>query len=223
MSIQLEQMVQRPTWKQVLLELIITEKIDPWNIDIIKISEGFLKKIKEMKTMELFIPANMILASAILLRYKSQVIDLQEPTTDMDIPEESEVIEKPQINELKILARIPPKKQVTLNELMDEIDKVIKYEEKRGKIEKKKVEAIVNLKIEGIDIEKQMKEVYDLILKQMNGGNHVLFSKLMSKKPEKKEIIYTLLSILHLTQENRVRIKQNKFFGDIAIAPMEEK
>lgn len=224
MTFQLEQMVQRPTWKQALLELIITEKLDPWNIDIAKITNGFIEKIKEMKTLELFIPANMILASAILLRYKSDVLRFQEEHVEQEMVAEEgiETGEKPQIKELKLLSRIPPKRPITLPELMEELDRVLKYEEKRGKIEKRKVEAILNLKIEARDIEKQMQDVYDMILKQMNGGEHVLFSDLISEK-EKKDVVYTLLSLLHLSQDNKINIKQKKLFGEIFISPEKNK
>ncbi|MDD5022998.1 MAG: segregation/condensation protein A [Candidatus ainarchaeum sp.] len=223
MSIQLEQMVQSPTWKQVLLELIITEKIDPWNVDIVKIAEGFLNKIKEMKTLELFIPANMILASAILLRYKSQVIDLNEQPQVFYDEGTEETIEKPVIAELTPIARIPPKRQITFTDLVEELDKLMEYEEKRGKIEKERVETVLNLKIEGIDIEKQMNEVYNMILDNMNGGEYVLFSNLISEKKNKREIVHVLLSVLHLTQESKIEIQQKKLFEDIEIVPIREK
>lgn len=224
MIFQLEEMVQKPTWKQVLLDLILSERLDPWNIDIIKITNGFLLKVKEMRKLELFVPANMILASAILLRYKSEVLRFHEQNVAEDLlANEEEAIEKPQIEELKLLSRIPPKRPITISELLGELDKVLKYEEEKGKIEKGKIEAIMNLKIEGKDIEKQMQEVYDLILKQMNGGEHVLFSNLISENEERKEVIYTLLSLLHLTQENKIGIEQKELFGEIFIWPEKNK
>ena len=222
-STQLEKIVSKPTWKQVLLDLIVGEELDPWNVDIIKISDGFMMRIKEMKKIDLFLPANLILASAILLRYKSEVIQLEDdqPEPPLD-PTDGEPEEPEIIPELSLSSRIPPRRPVTLEELMGEIESVMIYEEKRGQIKKEKIEQIINLKIDTVDIEKKMSEVYDLILGNMNGNNFVLFSKLINKKT-KKEQIYTLLSILHLTQKNKLDIEQKKIFEDITIRTIKTK
>jgi len=223
MSFQLEEVIRKPTWKQVLLDLIISERIDPWNIDIVKISKGFLIRLKEMEKMELIIPANMILASAILLRYKSQFVDLNEKIDEIDDGINDEIYEeKPEISELKLLRRIPPTRQITLSELVGEIDKVIKYEEKRGKIIKKDIETIVNLKIEKKDIEEQMNKIYSIILEHSLNNENTLFSNLISNKEDKNNIVYTLLLILHLSRDRKIDIFQKQLYGEITISIINE-
>ncbi|MBN2477988.1 segregation/condensation protein A [Candidatus Micrarchaeota archaeon] len=216
MAVQLEKIVEKPTWKQVLLELIVSEKLDPWDVDLVKIADGFMKKMKEMKKVDLYIPANMILASAILLRYKSGIIKFEEEAEECVEETPAEDYVPPEIPEIKLSSRLPPKRKVSLQELMNHLDKVLKFEEKKGSIIQKKVEEIINLDVEKINMEQKMEEIYSLIVSSMNGGDVVLFSDIVGEK-EKKEKIYALLSVLHLTQNEKINIEQKKFFEDITI------
>jgi hypothetical protein len=74
MDLPLTSIVGKPSWKQLLIELVITEKVDPWDVDIVKVSDGFFRMVKQMEKVDFHIPANIILASAILLKYKSNAL-----------------------------------------------------------------------------------------------------------------------------------------------------
>ncbi len=219
----LEEIVQRPTWKEVLLDLILKEELDPWDLDLVKISDIFLKNIKEMGKIELYVPANMILASAILLRYKSTILNFNEPEIAQETLEEHIPIEKPQIEEITPLLRAMPKRPITLNELVEEIDNIIKYQEKREIIKKEKLDSILNLKIESENLEKKMEIIYDAIISEINKENRAFFSKIITGKNEKRDVVFALLSVLHLTQENKIDIEQKEFFGEIEIYALEKK
>lgn len=210
---QLESIVQKPSWREVLTELIITEQIDPWNVDIVKVCEGFIKKVKEMDKVDLHIPANIVLASAILLKFKSEAIRFEEEV----IVQGEEIISEENIPELQLAGRIPPKRQITLQELLSEIENVLKFEQKKSVIQEKKIQEIINLEVSGFDIEKKMEMVYELIMASMNGSEYVPFSKLIVNK-ENREIIETFLSLLYLTQNKRINIEQKKLYGEITIA-----
>ena len=69
-------LIDVPEWKTILLDLVSSEKMDPWNIDIVDLSEKYLKKINSMEQTDLRVPANAILASAILLRAKSKLLKI---------------------------------------------------------------------------------------------------------------------------------------------------
>lgn len=197
----------------MLTELIITEQIDPWNVDIVKVCEGFIKKVKEMDKVDLHIPANIVLASAILLKFKSEAIRFEEEV----IVQGEEIISEENIPELQLAGRIPPKRQITLQELLSEIENVLKFEQKKSVIQEKKIQEIINLEVSGFDIEKKMEMVYELIMASMNGSEYVPFSKLIVNK-ENREIIETFLSLLYLTQNKRINIEQKKLYGEITIA-----
>ena len=220
-------MVEKPTWKQLLLELIDQNKIDPWDVDIALIADGFLKKIKELKKLDLTVQANVILAAAILLKYKSEYlkyITMEEQTTLDQYPvEDPEFFGSPsdELPQLTLVSRIPPKRQITLDELMQEMEKVIKYEDtEREVIPRGSIEEIIDFEITEEDIEKKIDEVLLRIKESTDETGWSLFSAITAGK-NSIDIIYTLLSLLHLTQMKMIKLKQDMIFGEIFIYLLE--
>ncbi len=220
-------MVEKPTWKQMLLELIDQNKIDPWDVDIALIADGFLKKVKEMEKLDFAVQANIILAAAILLKYKSEYlkyITMEEQTTLDEYPvEEAELFggNPDELPQLSLVSRIPPKRQITLDELMGEMEKVIKYDDtEREVIPRGAIEEVIDFEITEEDIEKKMDDVLFRIKNNTDDTGWSLFSRVI---PERSniEIIYTLISLLHLSQMKMIKIKQDKVFGEIFIYLLE--
>lgn len=226
-GLNIDQMVTKPSWKTILLDLIDTKKIDPWNIDIIEIADAFLKKVREMEELDLLVQANVILAAAILLRYKSdylKFLQYQEQMTDY-IPEEEPVPIADEVPQLTLASRIPPKRQVTLDELVEEVEKIIKYESDERLVRKPKggIDEVVNFHLEEEDIEARMDEVIRDIESSVDEEGWTLFSRLLKDRKDKLELIYALMSILHLTQKETIDIKQDKMFGEIFIKLLERE
>ncbi len=210
---EIEKMVLMPTWKEMLLEMIATEKLDPWNIDITALANSLVKKVKKMQNLELHVPANVILAAAILLKYKSNALRFAEEAIQQE-----EVYEEPQAEEiprLELVSRIPPKGPITLEDLMKEMEQVIKYENK-GQLQPKKIEEIITMPAPEFDIEEKMDSVFALLRKKIDGEGWATFSALLEKK-NAEEVIYTLIPLLHLSQKKTVDLRQDEFFGEIFI------
>ena len=150
----LESIVSKPTWKEILLELIDTKRLEPWKIDIVQIADNYMKKIREMEKISLVIPANIILAASILLRYKSEYLRFEEPVqVIVPLEEGAEFEEMPQ---LELSARIPPKRQITLDELIQEMEKIIR-------VSKPDMKIFVAEAITGNDAVEQAKSFNDAI------------------------------------------------------------
>ena len=56
------ELAQQPEWKQILVDVVKKENIDPWDVNISIITDKFMIKLKEMKKFDFRIPANAILA-----------------------------------------------------------------------------------------------------------------------------------------------------------------
>ena len=210
----LESIVSKPTWKEILLELIDTKRLDPWNVNIVQIADDYMKKIREMEKISLVIPANIILAASILLSYKSEYLRFEDPVQVIVPLDDNNFEETPQ---LELSARIPPKRQITLEELIQEMERIIKYETVERVIKHRGgIEEFINLPLRDVDIEKKMDEILTKIKNSVDDQGWTLFSRVIDKK-EKIEIIYTLVSLLHLTQKQTIDIKQDEIFGDIFI------
>jgi len=61
-------------WKEIIFDLIHTEQLDPWNIDIGLLSEKYILRIQEFEEMDFFVSSKVLLASALLLRIKSEFL-----------------------------------------------------------------------------------------------------------------------------------------------------
>lgn len=60
---------------EILVSMAKSGKIDPWNIDIVDITDKYLAKMFEMKSQNLRVTGRTLLFAAILLKIKSNVLD----------------------------------------------------------------------------------------------------------------------------------------------------
>ncbi|MFH1222145.1 MAG: segregation/condensation protein A [Candidatus Micrarchaeota archaeon] len=220
----LERMVVKPTWKQILLELIDQDKIDPWDVDIVKLADEFMAHVREMQKLDLATHANVILAAAILLKYKSDYLKYftAPPVTELPLEADS-ALDVSEIPHLSLVARIPPKRQITIEELMGEMERVLKYESNEiRRMPKGSVTEFVDLNLPGQDIEKVKTEMLERIRVNIDETGFATFTSILREKGN-LEIIYALLSVLHLSQDRAIAIHQEKLFGEILICLLDAK
>ena len=58
----------------ILVEMAKSGKIDPWNIDIVDVTEKYLQKMMEMNSLNLKVASRTFLFAAILCRMQSNVL-----------------------------------------------------------------------------------------------------------------------------------------------------
>ena len=220
MDLPLASIVRKPSWKQLLIDLVITEKLDPWDIDIVKVADGFFKLVKEMERVDFHMPPNLILASAILLKYKSNALreymEIEQPEEDA-LPELAMEEEAGEIPSIQIKSRIPPKAPLTLNELITEMEKAIKYDDAEIPARRRiAARETLEISLPDYDIEKEMERLYSRMKEEMDSESLVLFSSLVKEKTP-TETIRTLSPLLHLAQEKAVGLRQDRSWGEIFI------
>src|SRR3989338_2157700 len=66
------------TWQTILLDLVKTGEIDPWNVDISILANKYLDIVRKLQEANLFISGKIILASAILLKIKSEKLIVED-------------------------------------------------------------------------------------------------------------------------------------------------
>lgn len=205
--------VAKPSWKQVLVELVAAEKLDPWNIDIVLVADSFFRYVKEMEKFDFSIPANIILACAILLKYKSNALRFCEEPQPAEPPPGPD--EGP-VPELSLSWRIPPRRQITLNELMEEMERVIKYDARERPAKAAAQLPALELDLDSYDMESEMEKLYARLKGGADSEGIVLFSSLVNGSGA-EGIISTLTPLLYLSQRKSVHLRQDKFFGEIFI------
>lgn len=81
---------------EILVSLAKTGKIDPWNIDIVDITDKYLAQLFQMKSQNLRLTGRTLLFAAILLKLKSNVLE------NIDINEFEGVNEEAEFNEFEL-------------------------------------------------------------------------------------------------------------------------
>lgn len=120
---------------EILVELAKSGKIDPWNIDIVHVTDTFLNKIEELRQMDLRISGRTLLYSCVLLRMKSTGWFQEEEEIPEEYEEDFESAEEDfDINEFNmplLPVRRSARRPVTLKELIEELKKAEKDVVKR--------------------------------------------------------------------------------------------
>jgi segregation and condensation protein A len=215
-----ESMVSKPTWRDILIESITSNSIDPWNIDLLELSDVFIKKVREMESMDFVVQANVILAASILLKYKSnylRMLSVQSEITEFMESSEAEPIAISEIPMLTLTSRIPPKRQITLEELIGEMERIIKYDEvERVHIPRGAIIDTIDMELSERDIEKDMELLLTDIQANTDNEGWSLFSK-VTCNANPSQLIYSLICLLHLVQMRKIDLRQDKLYGEIFI------
>lgn len=219
-ELDLPEFVQNATWREVLIDLVATNKLDPWDIDLVKVVDGYLSAIKRMKHLELRIPANIILAASILLRMKSDTISIFSMVEDAPQPDgDSMAAErvKPEVEQLVPRARMQPHRKVTLDELLDALNEAMKVEEKRM-VEHEREIVPVSFAVDKVDIEDKMRHVHDAIKASLDKEGLTTFSTIAKGYTSPEGVLLDLfVPILFLAHDGKIAVMQERFFGEILI------
>ncbi|MBP3821160.1 segregation/condensation protein A [bacterium] len=89
----------------ILVEMAKSGKIDPWNIDIVDVTEKYLQKMIEMKSLNLRVASRTLLFAAILCRMQSNVLagltleEFQDEPQEAVFDEDGFIVEYPDENQ----------------------------------------------------------------------------------------------------------------------------
>jgi segregation and condensation protein A len=215
----LEELVKNATWRELLIELVESNKLDPWDIDLSVVIDEYIQAIKQMKILDLRIPANMILAASILLRMKSEMVSV------FKIEEQAEAIEEnggivrvvPEVAPLVYRFRAQPKRKITLEDLMDALAEAMKVKGLREVVWNEEHEPLQIL-IHEADIDERIESAYALVKANLDPYNATTFSALALKFNSVESILMDLfIPLLFLAHKDRITLMQEKFFDEIII------
>nr|HPM60845.1 segregation/condensation protein A [Methanoregulaceae archaeon] len=75
---------------EILVQMAERGEIDPWNIDIVEVTDRFLSELERRKELDLRISGRTLFYAAILLRMKSEYLDLSGDTEDEEVPDDDD-------------------------------------------------------------------------------------------------------------------------------------
>jgi segregation and condensation protein A len=219
-------------WQEIIYDLINTEQLDPWDIDLIVLTEKYFKKIEELEEGDFFISSKVLLAASFLLRIKSEIL-LNKYIKSIDeilfgnkeaqkkSPFERIELEE-EIPELIPRSPFPRFKKVTLKELLESLNQAITTENRRIKKEIVNKNAIressISLPKRNFSINDKIKEITEKLLAHFSSQeNHkkISFTELAGENREKR--IEHFFPLLHLENQKKIWLQQSGHFEEIHI------
>lgn len=224
-------------WQEIIYDLINTEQLDPWNINITILTDKYLERIRSLEEADFFVSSKVLLAAAFLLRIKSEILlnkyikSIDEilfadknasskvsfetnPVFSIDLEEE--------IPELIPKSPMPRFKRVTLQELMESLNKAIITENRRIKkeiVNKNALrEAEISLPKKKFSIKDKIRELYESLLKHFKENEHktkVSFTDFIGTDKENR--VASFSPLLHLDHQKKIWLEQGQPFDDFHI------
>ena len=222
---------EKLSWQAIIYDLINTEQLNAWDIDINVLTNKYLEKIEKLEEESYFVSSKVLLAAALLLRIKSEVL-LNQYIKSIDeilFGKDEEPIKKIEMIELdeeipELIPRSPfPRfKKVTLNELVESLNKAIITEGRRIKKEIVKKDALretsISLPKRKYVVNDKIKEIYEKLINHFQEDEErkkIAFNKIV--KNDKDEKIISFHSLLHLENQEKIWLEQDEHFGEIHI------
>jgi len=207
-------------------------EIDPWNINVVDVTDRFLKRLETAKKLDLRVSGKVLLYAAILVRMKAEAITFEALGGDEEEFDDPYFIDEPlEFSEyeeeledaiLEVLAsqRRRVRKITTLRDLINELrraEEVERRRRKRRRAQKQDVNIDSTLRVPHEESLEEMiarveKEVFDILRRKKVT---TLFS--LVRGWDISMVVDYYVSILHLAFRKKILITQEEFYGDVEI------
>ena len=213
------------TWQTIIYDLVKTEQMDPWSINVTLISKKFLEMLKKMQEMDFRISGKMVLAASLLLKIKSDkllkedivALDNLIAGTDEEVYDDVEEIESEEEIEKPLLSPRSPqprKRKISVYELVDALEKALEGEQRRIHNNPREVQVLIPEK--PVDMVQVIKNLHMKIGDIFKKRKKITFTQLMPS-PAKEDKIITFLPLLHLETQRVIDMCQREHFGEIEV------
>jgi len=216
-------------WQAIIYDLIETEQLDPWDIDVGLLADRYALVVQQMEEAEFFISSKVLLACSLLLRIKSErllykyIQELDEAIYGRQENKKYE-LERIELSEDEIPILVPKTpmsrfKKVTLQELMGALHKAIETENRRIRKDIKTRQAeksalVVLPNTNRVPLKDRISLIFDRIKNIIKASNkdHLKYSELA---PTREEKLASFLPVLHLSNSDKLYVSQPKHFDEI--------
>ncbi len=219
------------SWKSILQELVKSEQMDPWDINITLLTQKYILAIKQMQQHDFRISGKILLAAAFMLKIKSAYL-LEHDISNLDqllnqteaLADEEELfeyLENGQRREKQQFALIPRNPQprtrkVSIHDLIDALQRAM-ASKKRILAQQRPVK--FEIPVRKMDIMGIIRDLYHKIVYYTDKDNNktLPFSRLLPPRAGRQEKVYTFIPLLHLENEHKVETRQEKHFEEIYV------
>jgi len=218
------------TWQTLIYDLIKSERMDPWDVDISLLTKRYLETLRLLKEANFLISGKVLLAAAILLKIKSDKL-VDEDFADFDALlypsdnlNEDELYAQPSKQYLdhehpKLTIRTPlaRKRKVNINDLIFALQKALEVDQRKTLRKLREKEINVHVPEKKIDISHLIKTVYEKIVNFFKFKKEILTFDKLIQSDKKEDKIFTFIPLLHLDNQEKINLIQEEPFGEIKI------
>jgi chromatin segregation and condensation protein Rec8/ScpA/Scc1 (kleisin family) len=226
---QVEMIAEQP-WEETLE--FLTSDMPPQDIDIAVLADRYRKYISEMQDYDLSVPARAIRICAALLNMKAMAIydpeevqedeELEENPMDFEDDEEEEQKELEVGPELDMPVKNKPKRRMRFDELKEALNDALEVQEQREERQEQRIEMDQAFEMEEEDLTDKLDSLMDSIVSFVGSDDDkVEFDSLLEQK-DREEKIEKFKHVLHLENDEQVRLIQEEFLGDLHVRPEEK-
>lgn len=220
---------QKLSWQAIIYDLINSERLDPWDIDLVLLVNKYLEKVRTLEEANFFVSSKVLFAAALLLRIKSEILlDIDIKSLDdllFGKKEERKYVQEridldEEIPGLVPRTPLPRFRKVTLQELMAALGKAIMTENRRIKrvviARQQEFETALSLPRRTINVQDEIKNVHSKLREIFeNRDEKLAFSEFAGMT--KDERIATFIPLLHLDNQQKVWLEQDGHLQEIWI------
>jgi segregation and condensation protein A len=227
----------------IAFELVIRQHLNPWNLDLVNFSTMYIKRAKEEK-IDLITAGRIILMAWKVLKLQSDnlVVSVEKENEEQeifdwaDLPSESWFENDNDYSYTNLVMKMPEppinepirrdsKRKVTLIELLNAFDQARKDSEEfqileiQRQAERDRLMLKSRERMIGTAHEDNLEEDVDFIWnKILESGKKTLSLYDLCEENERDDFIKTLISVLFLAYDNKIRVFQKQFpYGKIYI------
>lgn len=223
------------TWQSILSDLVKSEKMDPWDIDVSLLTKRYIEMLQKLKELDFKVTGKVVLCAALLLKMKSTQLvgaDLErfdllfaEPEEDIDGFMDDDYDQYLRIrqafedsDELRLIPRTPQprSRKVSIYDLMEALQKAMEVK-KRRVMRHVPDNVEINIPTKRFDITEAIREVYGKLKMWFFRNNVRMKFKQLVPGDSKLDKVYTFIPLLHLTNERKVDLFQEEHFGEIEV------
>jgi len=219
----LKMIIEKESWEEVIYQIVSLENLNPWDVDLVKLTGSFLRYMNQLKEINFRLPAKIVFVAAVLLRLKADYLSIfEEEETIEDVAKQAGPLEQlgidPNLIQLGVPIKRIPKRQITLDELMGALKKAMEVRVKR-EIRRQVWEERLKVQFtEEQDIARRIDEMMEEIEKGIKRSKEgaVTFNDVV-KEWKREEVVGKFIPLLHLEQNQKIETKQEDFFKEIYI------
>lgn len=220
---------ERVSWQSIIYDLINSEQLNPWDIDLSVLANKYLERIRKIEELNFFVSSKVLFAASILLRIKSDIVlnddlkildDLLFGRKDNQKYVRERIELEGEIPGLVPRTPLPRFRKVSLDELMSALGDAIKTETRRIKrvVVEKQHEMEVNLFLpkRKINLKDEIEKTYSRLIEALSKREgRLAFSEFAGT--DKEEMIASFIQLLHLDNQQKVWLEQDESLGEIWI------